>query len=100
MQLPRSVHNRVLFALTHTSALRSGTIPADPCWLTCIEQTLAAAPEDKRQFFELFFVQGLSPDDVLFHLYIERTTLYVWRDYFLWHTALRAAEQGLIKVCE
>lgn len=100
MQLPRSVHNRVLYALTHTGDLRLGTLKADPRWLTCIEETLAAAPEDKRAFFEQFFVQGLCPDDVLYNLYIERTTLYAWRDYFLWHTALRAAEKGLIQVRE
>ncbi|MDY4518366.1 MAG: hypothetical protein SPE01_07055 [Candidatus Spyradocola sp.] len=100
MMLPRSVHNRVCYALMHTAALRRGSLQADARWLECIESTLAAASPERREFFELFFVQGLEPDEVLFRLYIERSTLYSWRDYFLWNVALRAAEAGLIHVRE
>ena len=98
--LPRSVHNRVCYALMHTAALRRGSLQADARWLECIESTLAAASPERREFFELFFVQGLEPYEVLFRLYIERSTLYSWRDYFLWNVALRAAEAGLIHVRE
>ena len=37
---------------------------------------------------------------MLYRLCIERSTLYSWRDYFLWNVALRAAEAGLIHVRE
>lgn len=41
MQLPRKYHNRVLYALERTKALRSGEIDADPRWLECIDRVLA-----------------------------------------------------------
>ena len=100
MLLPRSVNNRVTHALRHTAVLRAGTLQADKRWLDCIEATLAASSPEKRAFYELFFTQGLSPDEVMYQLYIERSTLYSWRDHFLWNVALRAAEAGLIHVCE
>lgn len=100
MQLPRSVHTRVHYALTHTAALRTGQLQADPRWLDCIEAALRAAPPERRGFFDLYFVQRLELDEVLFRLCIERSTLYSWRDYFLWNVALRAAEKGLIHVRE
>ena len=100
MQLPRSVNNRVQYALSHTAQLRADTLPADRRWLACIEATLAASSPEKRAFYELFFTQGASPDDTMYNLCIERSTLYSWRDYFLWNVALRAAEVGLIHVCE
>lgn len=100
MMLPRSVHTRVSYALMHTATLRKGGLQADARWLDCIEATLAAAPPERREFFELFFAQGLEPDEVLYRLCIERSTLYSWRDYFLWNVALRAAEAGLIHVRE
>ncbi|MGN1249211.1 MAG: hypothetical protein ACI4XW_03960 [Candidatus Spyradocola sp.] len=100
MQLPRSVNNRVTYALRQTAALRAGAQPVDSRWLDCIEATLAASSPEKRAFYELFFTQGLSPDDVMYQLCIERSTLYSWRDHFLWNVALRAAEAGLIHVCE
>lgn len=97
MQLPRKYHNRVLYALERTKALRSGEIEADPRWLQCIDRVLAAVPvEEMRTFFDQFFVEGLSCDDIQNNLFIERSTLYSWRDYFLWHVALEAAGEGLL----
>ena len=46
MQLPRKYHNRVLYALERTKALRSGEIDADPRWLQCIDRVLADVPDE------------------------------------------------------
>ena len=92
MQLPRKYHNRVLYALERTKALRSGEIDADPRWLQCIDRVLADVPDEgMRAFFDQFFQEGLSCDDIQANLFFERSTLYNWRDYFLWHVALEAA---------
>ena len=56
MQLPRKYHNRVLYALERTKALRSGEIDADPRWLQCIDRVLADVPDEgMRAFFDQFF---------------------------------------------
>lgn len=97
MQLPRKYHNRVLYALERTKALRSGEIDADPRWLECIDRVLADVPDEgMRAFFDQFFQEGLSCDDIQANLFIERSTLYNWRDYFLWHVALEAALAGVL----
>ena len=49
MQLPRKYHNRVLYALERTKALRSGEIDADPRWLECIDRVLADVPAEGRR---------------------------------------------------
>lgn len=97
MRLPRSLHNRILYMLLRTKEIRSGKFPADPRWLNCIERTSQNVPrEEMRAFFEQYFVQNLSCDEIQYNLYIERSTLFNWRDYFLWHAALEAAALGLI----
>ena len=59
MQLPRKYHNRVLYALERTKALRSGEIDADPRWLQCIDRVLADVPDEgMRAFFDQFFQEG------------------------------------------
>lgn len=99
MRLPESVHFRVLYVLYNTTDLRKGLLKVDPKWLDIVEYVLRNAPLDEmRNFFEQYFCQHLSTDDALYNLYIERSTLYVWRDYFLWHVALLAAQEGLIQV--
>ena len=96
-RLPRSLHNRFLYSRRRTKEIRSGKFPADPRWLTCIERTSQNVPrEEMRAFFEQYFVQNLSCDEIQYNLYIERSTLFNWRDYFLWYAALEAAALGLI----
>ena len=98
MRLPEAAHTKVLYILERTESLRKGTLPLDPKWLQCIDRVLANVPEPEMlDFFELFFVRGLTCDDVQFNLFIERSTMYSWRDYFLWHVALEAAANGLLK---
>ena len=97
MQLPKKVRHQVIAAVERTDELRRGTAALDPRWLDCIGRVLAQTPrQDMRDFFEQYFVQSASYDDILFNLYIERSTLYNWRDYFLWNIALEAAEAGLL----
>lgn len=101
MRLPRALHNRILYLLQHTDALRDGSMHADPRWLTCVERVLRDAPSDAmRAFFDQFFCKGVSCDDIQYNLFIERSTLYSWRDYFLWHVALEAAQAGLLRATE
>ena len=58
---------------------------------------LADVPDEgMRAFFDQFFQEGLSCDDIQANLFIERSTLYNWRDYFLWHVALEAALAGVL----
>ena len=97
MRLPSAVHTKVLYILERFDSLRKGTLPVDPQWLTCVDRVLENVPDSEmRDFFEQFFVQGLSCDDVQFNLFIERSTMYAWRDYFLWHIALEAAAHDLL----
>lgn len=101
MQLPRTLHHRVLYLLQNTESLRNGTLQADPRWLECVERVLREAPTDAmRSFFDQFFCQCLSCDDIQYNLFLERSTLYRWRDYFLWHVALEAAQAGLLRARE
>ncbi len=98
MRLPPNVHSRVLYILERTGDLRKGdALSLNPNWLQCINHVVDNVPDpEMRDFFEQFFVSGLTCDEVLYNLFIERSTLYAWRDYFLWHTALEAAAMGLL----
>jgi hypothetical protein len=97
VRLPRDIHNRVQYILYRTDSLRAGALRVNPDWLTCIDQVLSEAPIDAmRGFYDQFFCKGLSCDDIQCNLFVERSTLYSWRDYFLWHVALQAARAGLL----
>jgi hypothetical protein len=97
MRLPRNVHNRVQYILERTDSLRQGALRVDPGWLACIDQVLSEAPTDAmRDFYDQFFCKGVPCDDIQYNLFVERSTLYSWRDYFLWHVALLAAQHGLL----
>ena len=100
MQLPRSVMLRVRYALDRTADLRTGRLQIDPRWLDCIEEAYTALPDDKRAFFRDLFIRRLSNDEILYNHFIERTTLYAWRNEILTSVALRAAACGLIRVIE
>ena len=100
MQLPRSVKRRVQYVLDRTADLRTGRLRADARWLTCIEETYAALPDTKRAFFRDLFIRHLTNDEILYNHYIERTTLYSWRDEIYVAVAMRAFACGLMRVVE
>ncbi len=98
MKLPNGIHNRVQYILERTDSLRAGCKSVDPRWLQCIDQVLRDAPTDAmRDFYDQFFCKGVPCDDIQYNLFVERSTLYSWRDYFLWHIALLAAQKGLLQ---
>lgn len=97
MRLPGIMNGKVQYILERTDDIRKGAFRADKRWLDCIDKVLDAVPSDgMREFYEQYFCKGLSNDDIQYNLFIERSTLYSWRDYFLWHVALEATALGLV----
>ena len=97
MRLPKMDHARVLYTLMLTPEMRQSERARDRKWTRCIDKVLRGAPSDEmRAFFEAFFCEKRSCDDIQYSFFIERSTLYSWRNYFLWNVALEAARCGLL----